>query len=43
MPDTDELRSESLTNLGTFAGAICFLLAAALLLPRQTGARAATT
>lgn len=43
VPDTDELRSESLTNLGTFVGAICFLLAAALLLPRRIGASDATT
>ena len=43
VPDTDELRSASLTNLGTFVGAICFLLAAALLLPRKIGRRVVTS
>jgi hypothetical protein len=33
VPATDDVRNAELSNLGTFAGALCFLLGAALLLP----------
>jgi hypothetical protein len=33
--DTDTLRNAARANLGTFAGAICFLLGAVLILPRN--------
>ena len=36
IPDSGELRNVELANLGTFVGAVCFLVAAALLLPERT-------
>lgn len=36
VPTTGELASLRLTNLGTFVGAICFLVGAFLLLPERT-------
>ena len=37
VPATDDVRNAELSNLGTFVGAICFLLGAALLLPAMPG------
>ena len=36
LPTTGEPASVLLTNLGTFVGAICFFVGAALLLPERT-------
>ena len=36
IPESGELRNVALANLGTFVGAICFLVGAALLLPERT-------
>ncbi len=36
VPSTGELRNAQLSNLGTFAGAVCFLVGAVLLLPERT-------
>ena len=35
-PATGELRNAERANLGTFVGAICFLVGALLLLPERT-------
>jgi hypothetical protein len=35
VPSTGQLRSETLTNLGTFVGALCFVAGALLLLPER--------
>jgi hypothetical protein len=36
VPSTGLLRNEGLSNLGTFIGALCFLVGAVLLLPERT-------
>ena len=36
VPSTGQLRNVQLSNLGTFAGALCFLVGAVLLLPERT-------
>ena len=38
VPDTDEVRDAAMMNLGTFVGALCFLLGALLLLPKRSPA-----
>jgi hypothetical protein len=38
VPSSDQVRSVALMNLGTFVGAICFLIGAVLLLPERTHA-----
>lgn len=38
VPGTDQLRNVELSNLGTFVGALCFLVGATLLLPERTEA-----
>ena len=38
VPSTDEVWHAELSNLGTFAGALCFLVGAVMLLPRRTPA-----
>ena len=40
VPGTDQLRNVELSNLGTFVGALCFLVGAILLLPERTEADA---
>ncbi len=42
VPTTDTLRNVAWSNLGTFVGAICFLVGAVLLLPERTAAAPAT-
>ena len=43
VPSTGQIRNVELSNLGTFAGALCFLVGAVLLLPERTaGSRSAT-
>ena len=37
-PDSGEPRNVELVNLGTFVGALCFLVGAALLLPERAQA-----
>ncbi len=41
VPDTDQVRNVALMNLGTFVGAVCFLVGAVLLLPERTSPEAA--
>jgi hypothetical protein len=36
VPSTDQVRNVALMNLGTFVGALCFLVGAVLLLPERT-------
>jgi hypothetical protein len=36
VPATGQLRNVELSNLGTFVGALCFLIGAILLLPERT-------
>jgi hypothetical protein len=36
VPTTQQVRNETLMNLGTFVGALCFLIGAVLLLPERT-------
>jgi hypothetical protein len=36
IPSTDQVRNVTLMNLGTFVGAVCFLVGAILLLPERT-------
>jgi hypothetical protein len=40
VPSTGQLWNVELTNLGTFVGAICFLVGAILLLPERTRSHA---
>ena len=42
MPDTDQVRNETLMNLGTFLGALAFLVGGLLLLPEGGGERASS-
>ena len=42
VPDTDQARNVALMNLGTFVGAVAFLVAALLLLPPQPSTAAPT-
>ena len=39
VPATGDVRNAELSNLGTFVGAICFLIGAILLLPSELGAK----
>ena len=41
VPASGDVWNAELSNLGTFAGAVCFLIGAILLLPRETAALAA--
>ncbi len=38
VPDSGQMRNAALVNLGTFVGALCFLVAALILLPRRSSA-----
>ena len=41
VPASGDVWNAELSNLGTFAGAVCFLIGAILLLPREASALAA--
>ena len=43
VPASDQPRNVTLMNLGTFVGALCFLIGAVLLLPERTQGDARTT